>query len=163
MTPDSTLKWIRIYLIVFALGLLFALHTVVVVQPETGLFVRYLGHGTFMDSVLPFVSDWVEHLHLAISDTYQKYPVIAYCMDWLSFACIVFLIFIYGAIRDPVRNVWIIQSFMTACVLAFLLPFVVGPFREIPIFWRLIDCSFGFFGFLWLWLPYRWIKTISKE
>jgi hypothetical protein len=163
MDERNLLKRIRIFLIIFALGLIFALHTVVVVQPETGLFVRYLGHGTFMDSVLPFVSDWVEHLHLAISDTYQKYPVIAYCMDWLSFACVVFVIFIYGAIKDPVRNVWIVQVFLAACALACLLPFIAGPFRGIPIFWRMIDGSFGFLGFFWLWIPYRWIKEISKE
>ncbi|NLH17311.1 MAG: hypothetical protein GX455_12095 [Phycisphaerae bacterium] len=39
MDQRSKLKYIRIYLIGFALGILFALHTVVFVQPETGWFV----------------------------------------------------------------------------------------------------------------------------
>jgi asparagine N-glycosylation enzyme membrane subunit Stt3 len=82
-------------------------------------------------------------------------------MDWLSYACVVFAVFLLGAIKNPVRNVWIVQAFMIACILAIMLPFLAGPIRDTPIFWRFIDSSFGIVGFLFLLLPYRLIKKLE--
>ena len=98
---------------------------------------------------------------VAVSETYSSYPVIAYCMDWLSYACVVFAIFLLGAIRDPVKNLWVVKVFMVACCLGFVLPFIVGPIRDIPMFWRFIDSSFGLVGFLFLLLPYRLIMKLE--
>jgi len=155
------LRKIRFYLILFLLAILFSLHTVVFVEVETELFAKYLGHDTFMEKLYPCVAEWMEHLHLAILETYTSYPVMAYCMDWLSYACVVFAVFLLGAIKNPVRNIWIVQAFMFACILAFFLPFIVGPIRDIPVFWRFIDSSFGIVGFLFLLLPYRLIKKLE--
>jgi len=161
MNKSKTLKKIRFWLLVFFLGLLFSLHTVVFVEIETTLFAQYLGSGTFMERTFPFISSWIETLNTSISETYNTYPVMAYCMDWLSYACVVFAIFMIGAIKDPIRNIWIIQVYMIACILGFLLPFIAGPFREIPIFWRFIDSSFGIIGFLILLRPYMLFKKLE--
>jgi hypothetical protein len=40
---------------------------------------------------------------------------------------------------------------MIACVLVVPYALIFGAIREIPMFWRIIDCSFGVFGFLPLW------------
>ena len=42
----------------------------------------------------------------------------------------------------------------------------VGALRGIPVWWRLIDCSFGVFGLIPLWLCRRWaadLETQSQE
>ncbi|MCF7955562.1 MAG: hypothetical protein K9M75_07160 [Phycisphaerae bacterium] len=164
-TPDQkkTLKKIRRYLIIFFLGILFSLHTVLFVEVETAFLVKHLGHGTSMEQKLPFVSAWIENLYTSVKETYTNYPVIAYCMDWLSYACVVFAIFMIGAIKDPVKNIWIIQTYMLACLLAAALPFIAGPFREIPIFWRCLDGSFGLIGFFVLLMPYKLTKSLSSS
>jgi len=161
INEQKTLKKIRIYLILFLLALLFSLHTVVLVEIETELLAKYVGHDTFMEELCPSISAWIEHLNLAVSETYSSYPVFAYCMDWLSYAFVVLAIFLLGAIKDPVKNVWIVQVFMVACCLGFILPFIVGPIRDIPIFWRSIDSSFGLIGLLFLLLPYRLIRKLE--
>ena len=155
------LRKIRFYLILFLLAILFSLHTIIFVEAETKLFAKCFGHNTFMEKLCPCVAEWMEHLHLAVLQTYTSYPVIAYCMDWLSYACVVFAGFLLGAIKNPVRNVWIVQVFMVACILAFIFPFIAGPIRDVPIFWRFIDSSFGVVGFLFLLLPYRLIKKLE--
>jgi hypothetical protein len=37
---------------------------------------------------------------------------------------------------------------MIACVAIIPLAFICGPIRQIPFYWRLIDCSFGVFGII---------------
>lgn len=161
MDEQKALKKIRIYLILFLLAFLFSLHTIVFVEIETELLAKYVGHGTFMEEFCPSISAWIEHLNLAVSETYSSYPVIAYCMDWLVYVWVVFAIFLLGSIKDPVKNVWIIQVFMVACCLGFILPFIVGPIRDIPIFWRFVDASYGLVGLLFLLLPYRLIRKLE--
>jgi hypothetical protein len=161
MDRDKTLRRIRLYLIVFFFGILFGLHTVAFVEIETAYFARFLGYGTFMEDILPSAASWIENLHHTITEVYKTYPVMAYCMDWLSYACLVFAWFTIGAIKNPVRNIWIIQVYMIACILAAMLPFIVGPFRGIPLFWRFIDCSFGIIGFLLLFSAYRLTKQLQ--
>jgi hypothetical protein len=43
-----------------------------------------------------------------VVETGARYPFIAYGFDWLAFAHIVLGILFLGAIRDPVRNIWVI-------------------------------------------------------
>lgn len=163
MDAKKTLRVIRVCLVLFFLGILFGLHTVVFVEVETALFAKFLGRGTWMAQTLPVVSTWIDTLYVSITESYRAYPVMAYCMDWLSYACIVFALFIVGAIRDPVRNVWIIQVYLAGCVLASLLPWVVGPMRGVPVFWRVLDGSFGVMGFMILFVAYRLTRRLERE
>ena len=66
-------------------------------------------------------------------------------------------------LRDPVRNIWLFRSGMIACVLVVPYAFVCGGLRGIPIYWRLIDCSFGVFGFIPLWFCHRWAAEVAEE
>ncbi|MCF7958786.1 MAG: hypothetical protein K9M57_10095 [Phycisphaerae bacterium] len=160
---QKILRKIRIWLVIFFLGLLFSLHTVFFVEAESAFMAKHFGAGTAMAERLPVVSGWVDKMHWSVSETYKAYPVMAYCMDWLSYACVIFAIFIIGAIKDPVRNIWVIQVYMLACILGALLPFVAGPFREVPLFWRFIDGSFGVMGFFILLFPYRLVRKIQDD
>jgi len=45
---------------------------------------------------------------------------------------------------------------LLACSLVIPYAFVFGALRGIPFWWRLIDCSFGIFGAIPLWMCKRW-------
>ncbi len=107
------------------------------------------------------LSVWYFKIHEGISETYPKYPFIAYGTDWLAFAHIVIAVAFIGPLRNPVKNIWVIEWGMIACALVIPLAMIAGEVRGIPFFWRLIDCSFGVFGMVPLWLCWREIKKLN--
>jgi hypothetical protein len=106
---------------------------------------------------------WIGHVRDAWRDTNTKYPFVAYGTDWLAFGHFVIALAFVGALRDPVRNIWLFQFGMIACVLLVPYAFVFGGLRGIPIPWRLIDCSFGVFGFIPLWFCHRSAAELAEE
>jgi len=109
------------------------------------------------------LAKWIVKVRDAVRDTNAKYPFVAYGFDWLAFGHFVIAIAFVGALRDPVRNIWLFQFGMIACVLIVPYAFVFGGLRGIPIPWRLIDCSFGVFGFIPLWLCQRSAAELAEE
>jgi hypothetical protein len=75
----------------------------------------------------------------------------------------VLAILFIGPLRDPVKNIWVIQFGLIACALVIPFAFVAGHFRGIPIGWRLIDCSFGVTGFALLWIIYSKTKSLITK
>jgi len=57
---------------------------------------------------------------------------------------------------------WLIIFGLIACVLLIPYAFVFGGVRGIPFWWRLIDCSFGVFGFIPLWFCRRWTLELER-
>jgi hypothetical protein len=129
--------------------------------------LRLLNHLAGPESPLaeswPSLSDWINRVHTGIQDTYHQYPFIAYGTDWLAFAHIVIAIAFLGPLKDPVRNVWVIEFGMIACVLVLPLALICGPIRGIPLFWRLIDCSFGVLGIIPLWMARSATLQMAKQ
>lgn len=153
---------IRLLLILFVLGLVFGCQMVLFVTPELAWLNSMLGPGTQMGQYFPNLSAWINHLYEGITETYGKYPFMVYCMDWLAFAQLAFIVFFIGAIIDPVRNVWIIKGGMVICVMHVILAFGSGSFRGVPLFWQLLDSSFGVLGLIVLYLAYKKIKYLEK-
>jgi hypothetical protein len=108
------------------------------------------------------LSRWLEFVYAGVTNTYREYPFIAYGTDWLAFAHLVIAVVFIGPLRDPVRNIWVIQFGLIACAAVIPLAFIAGEAREIPIFWRLIDCAFGIVGGALLWICYRKIQKLEK-
>jgi len=54
-----------------------------------------------------------------------------------------------------VRNRWLFDFGLIACALVIPYALIFGGLRGIPMYWRLIDCSFGVFGAVPLWLCRR--------
>ena len=52
---------------------------------------------------------------------------------------------------------------MIACAGVVPLALIAGPLRGIPFPWRLIDCSFGIFGFVPLWLCRKSVIALEKR
>jgi hypothetical protein len=102
---------------------------------------------------------WIHTVHAGLQETNQKYPFIAYGSDWLAFAHLVIAIVFVGPLRDPVRNIWVIEFGIIASILIFPLAFIAGPLRGIPIFWSLIDCAFGVICGTLLW----WVRGKIKN
>jgi hypothetical protein len=96
-----------------------------------------------------------------VSDTNSKYPFIAYGFDWLAFGHLVIAVAFIGVWRDPVRNVWVVEFGKIACVMVIPWAIIFGGLRGIPVYWRLIDCSFGVFGIVPLWCCGRLIERLS--
>lgn len=81
-----------------------------------------------------------------------------YGTDWLAFGHFMIALASGGALRDPLRNRWLYQFGMIACAAVPIWAFVFGPIRGIPVWWRVIDASFGVIGFVPMWLCNRWIR-----
>jgi hypothetical protein len=92
----------------------------------------------------------------------ERYPFIAYGTDWLGFAHLIIAVAFIGPLRDPVKNIWIIEFGLIACMAIFPFAFIAGAIREIPVFWRLIDCLFGFAGGIVLLFCYRDISKLQQ-
>ncbi len=107
------------------------------------------------------ITHWLGKVLSAYRHTNSQYSFLLYGYDWLAFAHFVLAILFIGPYKHPVKNKWVIEFGLIACVLIFPLAFVAGHFRGIPIGWQLIDCSFGVFGFMLLWICYRKIKILE--
>jgi hypothetical protein len=110
----------------------------------------------------PAMAQWISRIAVGLSETNSRYPFILYGTDWLAFAHLVIAIAFMGPLRDPARNIWVIEFGMIACALIIPLAVIFGLFCGIPFFWIAIDCSFGVFGFLPLWLAHRDIVQLAR-
>ena len=150
-------KRIRRWIILFILGLTVSGLTAFPIESQLSFLVNN-------PQLTPsFITNWVKTVYTGIVDINERYPFISYGTDWLAFAHIVIAIAFIGPLKDPVRNIWVIQFGMIACVLVVPLALIAGYIREIPFYWRLIDCSFGVFGIIPLYFCYRDIKKLEKE
>jgi hypothetical protein len=105
---------------------------------------------------------WLSTCYNAIKNTNAQYPYLAYGYDWLAFAHIVIAMAFIGPLKDPVKNIWIIEWGCIACIAVIPLAFIAGPIRQIPLYWRLIDCSFGIIGIIPLLICRNKIKQLEK-
>jgi hypothetical protein len=104
---------------------------------------------------------WLLHVREGLADAHARWPFLAYGTDWLAFAHIVIAFFFVAPLRDPVRNVAALRAGLAACVAVVPLALIAGGVRGIPVYWRLIDCSFGVFGLVPLWLALRWTRQLE--
>lgn len=162
MNAQKLRKRVRWLLVFFIAALTVSGITAFPLQWEIGILIKLLGPGTFVENLWPSMADWIAFVYQGLTETHQRYPFITYGTDWLAFAHIVIAIAFVGPFIDPVKNIWVIVFGMIACVLVLPLALISGPVRGIPFFWQLIDCSFGVFGFISLWLTHRTIRRIVE-
>ncbi|MGZ3833864.1 MAG: hypothetical protein ACXVB0_10090 [Mucilaginibacter sp.] len=146
---------IRRLLIFFIVALVLSGATAFPIETELGIIVNH--PGIFPDSL----HAWMITIYQAVKNTNAQYPYLSYGTDWLAFAHIVIAVAFIGPLRDPVRNIWVVEFGMIACVLILPLAFIAGPVRHIPLGWSLVDCSFGVIGIVPLYMCYRNIKKLE--
>jgi hypothetical protein len=163
MEPHALQKRIRCLLVFFIVALMLSGITAFPLVWEAGVLDRLLGTGSQVASVFPDLSQWITRVHRGLVETDAQYPFILYGTDWLAFAHIVIAIAFWGPLKDPVKNIWVIEFGMIACGLVIPLALICGPLRGIPPFWRLIDCSFGVLGIIPLWLARKDVDRLVRR
>jgi hypothetical protein len=111
---------------------------------------------------IPALSQWMERIQDGVQNGYGQYPFLAYGTDWLAFGHVVIALAFLGPLRDPIKNIWVIELGMIACLLIIPWALIFGVVRDIPFFWTLIDISFGMFGIVPLWLVRKDILHLQK-
>jgi len=159
MKTRSLLFQIRCWLALFITGLVLSGVTAFPLLHELELLCRLFGVGEVPPSPSGSLPHWLWTVRQGLRDTHATYPFLAYGTDWLAFGHCVIALFFIGPWRDPVKNIWVIEVGMAACILVVPLALVCGPIRGIPIYWQLIDCSFGVLGILPLW----WIRCLIRR
>ena len=157
MTSAARLKRIRLLVAGFIIGLVLSGITAFPLNWELEILVRNFGQG------YSGLALWLKTVQQGVVETDAKYPFIAYGTDWLAFGHLVIATAFIGPLRDPIRNKWIIEWGMIACVAVPFLALIAGPIRGIPLGWRFIDCSFGVVGFFPLWFVLREIKVLEAN
>jgi len=142
MESTKALRSIRVWLAIIILGLFLSGVTAFPLQHELDLVVRISAHFHLAEHA-PALNGWLLRVDHALADTNARCPFLAYGTDWLAFAHLVLAVLFIGPYLDPVRNKWVVTFGLISCVGVFALALIAGPIRGIPIYWRLIDCSFG--------------------
>jgi hypothetical protein len=153
------LRRIRVYLGIVIFGLFISGVTAIPLVTEADLLHRIVNKY----SIFPReIREWAQAVYAGILDTNARYPFMLYGTDWLAFGHFAIAIAFIGPMRDPVRNIWVIDFGIIVCLLILPYAFIFGAVRGIPIWWRLIDCAFGVFGVLPLLLARRATKQLAK-
>jgi len=150
---------IRVLLVLFIVGLVLSGVTAFPIEAELRWLTGVLGADAADGGVLR----WLVTVRDGVIATNRAYPFLAYGTDWLAFAHLVIAALFIGPLRDPVRNVWVVQWGMIACAAVIPLALIAGPIRGIPFYWQLIDASFGVIGIVPLWLCLRDIRVLEAH
>jgi hypothetical protein len=155
---------VRLLLLLFIAGLAASGVTAFPLVTELRWLTGVLGAGpaTRPDEVAG-VLRWLITVRDALIETNARYPFLAYGTDWLAFAHLVIAVAFWGPLRDPVRNRWVVTFGLIACAGVVPLALIAGAVRDIPFYWRLIDCAFGVGGAVLLWPCARAIQELEAS
>lgn len=148
----------------FIFGLVLSGATAIPLNWELELLVQWFGlTGQTSATATSELGRWLLVAREALQDVGTKHPLLFYGTDWLAFGHFVIALAFIGALRDPVRNRWLFDFGLIACVAVIPFALVFGTLRGIPFWWRLIDCSFGVFGFVPLWFCRKWTGELESR
>lgn len=133
--------------------------------PLEGLDLLYpvYGPGSFLQGAWPAMASWLSLVQEALSETYAAYPFLAYGFDWLAFGHFIIAIPFLIAVRNPLRNTWVVQFGIAACLLVLPHALIFGAIRGIPIFWRLVDTLFGIGGLILLLIIRGRLRLLQRD
>ena len=158
----TDLRWIRLLLLIVIVGLVISGVTAFPLEWEVGVVAAVL-HASPAVDILPALVEWIDKVHVALVNTGDDYPFLAYGTDWLAFAHLAIAVAFIGPLRDPVRNVWVIRWGMIMCAGIVPLALIAGSIRGIPWGWMLIDISFGVIAIVPLLIAERLTRRIENE
>jgi hypothetical protein len=144
----------------FICGLLVSGATAIPLETELEWLASSLGGSTPAPSSL---AGWITRVHAGLADTNSRHPFMAYGTDWLAFGHFMIALVFVWAWREPVRHRWLFDFGLMACALVIPYALIMGGVRGIPLGWRLIDCSFGLFGAIPLWLCRNYARQLASS
>jgi hypothetical protein len=154
---ESTLRRIRVLTLLFIGGLAVSGVTAIPLVAEADMLAR-----VFPVSSGSVVSEWIERVRTSLHIVQGQHPFLFYGTDWLAFGHFAIAIAFMGALRDPARNRWLFDFGLIACALVIPYALVFGAVRGIPVWWRLIDCSFGALGSIPLVFCTKWVRHLER-
>lgn len=157
------LRLIRLLLGLFVMGLVLSGITAFPLPWELRLLTSWFGEGTILGTTFPGLAYWLSYVQEGLETTEREYSFLAYGTDWLAFAHLVIAVAFWGPLKDPVRNIWVVEFGMIACLLVIPLALICGPIRGIPFYWQLLDCSFGVLGLIPLAIARRLILSLGNQ
>lgn len=160
MDARSTLFRIRLCIGILIVGLVISGVTAFPLRAELTIGSDLL-HATPLAQWFPDAATWVDRIAAALVDVDERHPFIAYGTDWLAYAHLVIAVVFIGPMVDPVRNIWVTQFGVIACVGIVPLALIAGGVRGIPLGWQLIDISFGVLGAIPLVLAWRLTRRLE--
>jgi len=158
---SASLGRVRALLITFILGLTLSGLSAIPLRWELEIVKPLFGVSSSFGRVFPAFSVWIDRVYEGIQVGYGQYPFLAYGTDWLAFGHMAIAIAFIGPLRDPIKNIWVVEFGMILCVLVVPWTLIFGFVRGIPFFWELIDMSFGIVGIIPLWFARRDILELS--
>lgn len=161
MSERRTLLWIRICIGILMFGLFVSGITAFPLRVELGLGSDIL-HATPIAQWFPDAVGWVDRVAAALVDVDGRYPFISYGTDWLAYAHLVIAVVFIGPLIDPVRNIWVTQFGVIACIGIVPLALIAGGVRGIPLGWQLIDISFGVIGAIPSLIAWRLTRRLER-
>ena len=147
---------IRICMWVIIGGLAFSGITAFPIETELASIV------SFTQNYTGILHQWLEMVYAAVRYVNVTYPYLSYGTDWLAFAHLLLAVLFIGPLKDPVKNNWVVEFGLIAAISVFPLAFIAGEVRGIPVFWRLIDCSFGVLALMVLLPAYLMTKKLER-
>ena len=164
MQNKTTLqRRIRFLLVLFMCALAASGLTAIPLEWELSVLMPAIATATQWGIHIPAFSQWIERINDAVQNGYGQYPFLAYGTDWLAFGHVAIALAFIGPLRDPVKNIWVIEFGMIACLLVIPWTLIFGTMREIPFFWQLIDMFFGILGIIPLWVTRQSILKLTRE
>jgi hypothetical protein len=157
---------VRVLTWLFMIGLVLSGATAIPLRSEVEWMVSATGAWHLAPSVdstdAPIWAMWLMKVNSALNGTSKSYPFLFYGTDWLAFGHFAIAIAFIGPLRDPVRNRWLFDFGLLACALVIPYALIFGSIRGIPLWWRVIDSSFGVFGAVPLWFCRTWAVELEK-
>jgi hypothetical protein len=154
---------VRFLLVFFICALMCSGLTAIPLQWELRLVISLVQTGSQLAVIFPELSEWIARINDGVQNGYGQYPFLAYGTDWLAFGHVAIALAFIGPLRDPIKNLWVIEFGMMVCLLVIPWTLIFGTMRGIPFFWQLIDMSFGIVGIIPLWLARREIQRVAAE
>jgi hypothetical protein len=157
------LRAIRIWLSLFIAGLVLSGVTAFSLAHEVAWLDRAVRVPELRSVVEPtYLLSFIGRVDQGLQETDARYPFLPYGTDWLAFAHLAIAVAFIGPWTDPVRNKWVVTFGLIACAGVIPLALIAGGVRCIPLAWRLIDCCFGVFGSIPLFVCRRHIHILEQ-
>jgi hypothetical protein len=148
MRRDGAARRCRIALALFIAGLIVSGLTAFPLVSEVRLLSGWVGP-----------QPWIDTVRAGLEASQTSHPWLFYGTDWLAFGHLAIAVFFIGPLIDPARNRWPLIAGLIACGAVIPTALIAGAIRGIPLWWRLIDCSFGIFGAL----PLAYVLIVSLQ
>lgn len=149
---------IRTYTVLLMIGLIIAGGTAFFIPWGVDLIVSHSHLPKWINQTA-----WLDYVHNGVNEIDNSFDFIWYGTDWIAFAHLLFAILFSGLYRDPVRNKWLVDFGLIACISIVPIALGFGHLRGIPVVWQLLDISFGVIAGAFLLRIKSLIQSLEKS